>query len=272
MKDESNDGPWITSLNPALLVSGSVLLAAVIILAIIAAIKVGQSLLIGAAWILAVAGVVGIVLFLSRLAVTGRHHQREYLFDLYASIEAKGREIRTTVQRCFLIEPCARCQEFTMALTEVSPNGRSITYKCLHCNKTTYAAAGTPKAHDIVSQRAQIDALIAEYNASAAQFSLAEHQSSRSLRREDIPVQLSSEIVFESPAGPLPYEQTSRSPIPAAIRSEVWRRDCGRCVQCESKENLQFDHIIPVAKGGATSVANLQLLCKSCNGAKSAKI
>jgi 5-methylcytosine-specific restriction endonuclease McrA len=35
---------------------------------------------------------------------------------------------------------------------------------------------------------------------------------------------------------------------------------------------LQFDHIIPVALGGATSAQNLQLLCRQCNLAKSAGI
>ena len=71
---------------------------------------------------------------------------------------------------------------------------------------------------------------------------------------------------------PLPYEQTIREPIPEAVRSEVYRRDGGRCVRCGRSENLQFDHIIPIKKGGATTVNNLQVLCRSCNLAKGAKI
>jgi hypothetical protein len=60
--------------------------------------------------------------------------------------------------------------------------------------------------------------------------------------------------------------------IPAEIRSEVWYRDNGQCVICAATEYLEFDHIIPHSKGGATSVDNLQLLCRSCNSQKSDSI
>ena len=54
----------------------------------------------------------------------------------------------------------------------------------------------------------------------------------------------------------------------ATLRLAVWERDGGRCVECESDFELQFDHVIPVVLGGATSVENLQLLCATCNRAK----
>jgi 5-methylcytosine-specific restriction endonuclease McrA len=57
--------------------------------------------------------------------------------------------------------------------------------------------------------------------------------------------------------------------IPQHIKMEVWQRDQGRCTQCHASEYLEFDHIIPHSKGGATSVGNLQLLCRRCNLAKS---
>jgi len=63
-----------------------------------------------------------------------------------------------------------------------------------------------------------------------------------------------------------------REPIPEDVRFEVWRRDLGRCVQCGSKENLEFDHIIPFSKGGSNTSRNLQLLCRKCNREKSDKI
>lgn len=61
--------------------------------------------------------------------------------------------------------------------------------------------------------------------------------------------------------------------IPTAIKRIVWERDKGRCVQCESAQDLHFDHILPYAKGGtSTNVENIQLLCQKHNLSKSDKI
>jgi len=63
-----------------------------------------------------------------------------------------------------------------------------------------------------------------------------------------------------------------REPISETVRHEVWRRDQGRCVDCGSKANLEFDHIIPWSQGGSNTVRNLELRCKSCNHSKGADI
>ena len=71
------------------------------------------------------------------------------------------------------------------------------------------------------------------------------------------------------------YEKTiqnKRVSIPEKIRNEVWNRDGGKCVECGSVNNLEFDHIIPHSKGGADTYRNLQLLCQKCNRSKSNKI
>jgi len=56
------------------------------------------------------------------------------------------------------------------------------------------------------------------------------------------------------------------------VKDRVWNRDGGKCVQCDSNENLEFDHIIPFSKGGANTYRNIQLLCEQCNRQKSNKI
>lgn len=63
-----------------------------------------------------------------------------------------------------------------------------------------------------------------------------------------------------------------REAIPRAVQREVWQRDAGRCVECNSKEKLCFDHIVPFSRGGSNAVRNLQLLCESCNLSKGNRI
>ena len=65
--------------------------------------------------------------------------------------------------------------------------------------------------------------------------------------------------------GPSP---SRRGVIPDDLKQFVWMRDGGRCQICGSNTELQFDHIIPVSMGGATSAENLQLLCGPCNRRK----
>lgn len=63
-----------------------------------------------------------------------------------------------------------------------------------------------------------------------------------------------------------------REHIPGELRRAVFQRDGGACQNCGSAFDLQYDHIIPVALGGATTEQNLQLLCGHCNRDKSASI
>lgn len=66
-------------------------------------------------------------------------------------------------------------------------------------------------------------------------------------------------------------EQTRQ--IPGKVKLAVYKRDKGVCVQCGSKDNLHFDHILPYSKGGTSlKLDNIQLLCARHNLQKSAKI
>lgn len=57
--------------------------------------------------------------------------------------------------------------------------------------------------------------------------------------------------------------------MPAELRHAVFERDGGRCVECGGSFDIQYDHILPVAHGGATTLENLQRLCAECNRSKS---
>lgn len=63
-------------------------------------------------------------------------------------------------------------------------------------------------------------------------------------------------------------EERSRH-IPRDVRQRVWTRYGGRCAECSANDYLEYDHIIPVAKGGSNTDANVQLLCRRCNLKKS---
>ncbi len=67
-------------------------------------------------------------------------------------------------------------------------------------------------------------------------------------------------------------EETRTRSIPRKVRDEVFLRDGGRCtfkgtddIRCNSKWNLQIDHIVPFARGGDNSPGNLRLLCGKHN-------
>jgi len=65
------------------------------------------------------------------------------------------------------------------------------------------------------------------------------------------------------------------------IRLEILRRDQYRCVQCgyglgswgdwqwgEPERHLDIDHIVPLAEGGTSDMANLRTLCTTCHAKK----
>lgn len=66
----------------------------------------------------------------------------------------------------------------------------------------------------------------------------------------------------------VPFEVQSRT-IKQSVKNLVWNRDGGKCIQCGSNQKLEFDHIIPVSKGGSSTYRNIQLLCETCNRRKS---
>jgi hypothetical protein len=67
--------------------------------------------------------------------------------------------------------------------------------------------------------------------------------------------------------GSIPADDT-RKPISDEVKMFVWNRDGGKCVNCGSEENLEYDHIIPISKGGSNTARNIQILCEKCNRTK----
>jgi len=70
-------------------------------------------------------------------------------------------------------------------------------------------------------------------------------------------------------------EVTKRKKLPLGIRYNVFERDGFRCRACGISRDdndyivLCVDHIIPLSKGGSSTMDNLQTLCAACNLGKS---
>ena len=79
--------------------------------------------------------------------------------------------------------------------------------------------------------------------------------------------------IQDEPSGS--FEVSSQNPrlIPAALKRAVYARDHGVCTyqnsktgqKCGSKYQLQFDHAIPIAKGGRSTASNIRLRCRQHN-------
>lgn len=66
--------------------------------------------------------------------------------------------------------------------------------------------------------------------------------------------------------------QYQRRMMSDSLRYDVMKRDGFRCVLCgataQDGVKLHVDHIIPVSKGGKTTMSNLRTLCEQCNMGK----
>ena len=71
--------------------------------------------------------------------------------------------------------------------------------------------------------------------------------------------------VTASRSGP---DHGSSRHIPAGLRYQVLERDGGVCVldgEGPPEFTLHMDHIVPLSRGGTTTLDNLQTLCSRCN-------
>jgi 5-methylcytosine-specific restriction endonuclease McrA len=73
-------------------------------------------------------------------------------------------------------------------------------------------------------------------------------------------------------AGPRSSARPRRESLAERVRHEVWRRDGAACVDCGSRARLEFDHIIPVSRGGSNTARNIELRCEPCNRRKGARV
>lgn len=172
-----------------------------------------------------------------------------------------NRDLLSEIVKSYDVHPCSRCDENEMEMVKVSPTCKSVQYRCAFCSKKRTAKllnnADPDRMKDLYHKLRYV---LGEQLVPFITDSFLEREIDNTFFVEHKHVPNNKN------------EQITREPIPEKVRREVWRRDRGRCVKCGSLEKLEFDHIIPVSKGGANTARNLQLLCESCNRSKGAKI
>lgn len=67
--------------------------------------------------------------------------------------------------------------------------------------------------------------------------------------------------------------KVERGKVTNRLRFQIYARDHNRCRRCgRYSDNLEIDHIVPIAKGGKSTPDNLQSLCPKCNKEKGTRI
>lgn len=69
-----------------------------------------------------------------------------------------------------------------------------------------------------------------------------------------------------------------RKKLTAGRKNAVYVRDRATCQNCafvpptaHDAEQMEIDHVVPVAHGGSSQAGNLQVLCRRCNNCKGAR-
>jgi len=146
----------------------------------------------------------------------------------------------------FTITPCPRCENNNFYL--INSTGLAIEVKCQTCKKKRWIKAENKDFKYTLLKKYTLELL-------------------EKVGQEGITLQSNIDEDDEERKN-----HQERHHIPQSIQDKVWNRDGGKCVKCGSNEKLEFDHIIPISKGGANTYRNIQLLCEKCNREKSDKI
>ncbi|NQT97671.1 MAG: HNH endonuclease [Candidatus Marinimicrobia bacterium] len=166
-------------------------------------------------------------------------------------------EISKAVNELFPIVQCPRCNDIKWSVEKFNSQYTSVECNCVSCNKKMWFKSNIGlDAENIERYKTYI---------SIDEKKLSDPFSKyKTLEIRQIRIETSIQDIVSTDA--------KRHSIPALVKREVWQRDGGKCVECGSNEALEYDHIIPVSKGGANTVRNIQLLCESCNRKKTNKI
>jgi len=158
------------------------------------------------------------------------------------AISENKKWLRKYIKLNYSIFNCNTCDSKSFYITKLN-NNMGIQLQCSSCNNKRWVKGNLGKISEDDSKFKSI--------------------LKSKILREELIIKSNTEI---------PKNNYKREAIPQEVKDTVWRRDEGKCVKCGSSELLEYDHDIPVSKGGANTYRNLRLLCQPCNRRKGAQI
>lgn len=202
------------------------------------------------------------------------------LKELHLDREAKQKQWTNFITALESItEPSCRCNVPTYRLFEIYQDD-SLEYRCLTCSKKgRHTALKLQKAlqqyeqtpntvsvilKDTMSFYSEVNRIISEHKITYKNIELNIQNVNRGPWYRGV-------HFIPNKITELHDAKRSRN-ITSRVKQFVFERDGGKCTKCGSETDLEFDHIIPFSKGGSNGPKNVQLLCRSCNSDKRAKI
>ncbi len=136
-----------------------------------------------------------------------------------------------------------------------------------HCLESGLLGSGEPLDP---KRRALFEEDVASFDPDDYQEELDEVETERSCQvfGHTCPVFLVNEPLTETRK----LRQIDRKMKPGT-KKRIARRDNNTCQQCKTKlrdNEIEFDHVIPVSKGGSSEEHNLRVACSTCNRDKGA--
>lgn len=226
-------------------------------------------------------------------------------FETSATFEDRWRQLEESSREMFPPpETCSRCQHHEWRFWRCGGGVKRALWKCKQCGEIE-EADGWRAVEELLHGIGATDEQLKQIKAAAAKHGLTPAEAASQVieynKQEEIVSQLPppaqcfkcgesdwqldsisqsakaakwrcgfcSRIELVTSVANAEAESPSREQVPREVQREVWRRDQGRCQRCGSQENLEFDHIIAISRGGSNTVRNIQLLCKKCNRLKS---
>lgn len=189
-----------------------------------------------------------------------------------------------------LVVRCSQCLEW-LALVDFYPDKQSSSGYRRNCKRCHIAAvkrrSEDPSVRPVVrayqaeyraAHRQKARATTAAYRAANPDRARAANERFRSQpANQESARQRAREFRLANPALRSEYEKRRRArkksavvgfitPAQLAAKMSYWG---DRCWMCGTVDDLQVDHVKPLAKGGAHMLANLRPACGPCNLAKS---